>query len=99
MQLNFTAEQTREFAADSETEARAALFAARAGVGLLECFENDALLFRKNADTRVGDFECDHRAGAAENRVLVAPTVVGDSARKPPVPFPGEFAGVGEQFL
>ncbi len=99
MQLNFAAEQTREFAADGKSEARAAVFAARAGVGLLERFENDALLFGKNADARVGDFERDHRAGAAEDRVLVAPTVVGDADRKAHAALLGEFEGVREQIL
>ena len=49
-------------------------------------FENDALLFGQDADAAVGNFERDHRAGAAKNRMLVAPTIVGDThtARRTP---------------
>src|SRR5215469_5015509 len=56
-QLNFAAEQVRELAADGEAEARAAVFAAGAGVGLLECFEDDLLFFRWDADTGIRYFE------------------------------------------
>ena len=69
-ELNFTAEQAGEFAADRKTKAGAAVLAAGAGIGLLEGFEDDALFFRRNADAGVGDFEGDDRCGALENRMI-----------------------------
>ncbi len=56
-QMNLPAEQIRQFAADRQTEAGAAVLAARARIGLLERLEDDALLLRRNADAGVGDFE------------------------------------------
>ena len=59
VQLDFAAEQVREFAADREAEAGAAVLAAGAGVGLLERLEDDLLLFQRNADAGVGHLEGD----------------------------------------
>ena len=56
-QVNLAAEQVCEFAADRESEAGAAVFAAGRGVGLLECLEDDLLFLGRNADTGVGDLE------------------------------------------
>ena len=58
-QLNFAAQQTGQFAADGQAQTGAAVFAAGAGVCLLERLEDDALLLRRNADARIGDFEGD----------------------------------------
>ena len=62
-QLDFAAEQIRKLAADREAEAGAAVFAAGAGIGLLEGLEDDALLLERNADAGVGDLER-HDGGA-----------------------------------
>src|ERR1700742_5073983 len=48
-QLDFTAQEIRQLAADRQSQAGAAVLAAGARVGLLEGFENDALLFRRDA--------------------------------------------------
>ena len=52
-QPDFAAEQARDFAADRQAQARAAVLAAGATVGLLERFEDDLLLLRRNADAGV----------------------------------------------
>ena len=57
--MDFAAEQACEFAADGKPEAGAAIFAAGAGVGLLERLEDELLLFRGDADAGVGHFEGD----------------------------------------
>ena len=58
-QLDFAAEQVREFAADREPEPRAPVTAIGAGVRLLKGLEYDALLLRRNADAGVGHLERD----------------------------------------
>ena len=65
LQLDFAAEQVGQFAADGQAQTGAAELAAGARIGLLEGLEDDALLFRRNADAGIGDLEGDHRAGAA----------------------------------
>ena len=71
--MDFAAEEVRQLAADRETQAGAAVFAAGAGVGLHEGLENDLLLLRRDADAGVGDLERHHRRGLPEHRMLLAP--------------------------
>ena len=52
-QPDLAAEQPGDFAADRQAQARAAVLAARAAVGLLERLEDDLLLVRRNADAGV----------------------------------------------
>jgi len=56
-----TAEQIRQLATDGQSQAGAAVFAAGAGVGLLERLEDDLLLLRRDADAGVRDLEGHHR--------------------------------------
>ena len=79
LQPDLAAEQTGEFAADGESQARAAILPAGGSVGLLERFEDDALLFRRNADAGIGYRERDHALGAVEDRMTRAPTFRGRS--------------------
>ncbi len=73
-QLNFAAQQAGQFAADGQSQSGSAVLAAGAGVCLLEGLEDDALFLRRNADAGIGDFEGDDRRGAAENRMIFAPS-------------------------
>ena len=61
---DFAAEQDGELAADGQPEARAAVLARGAGVGLLEGLEDEPLLFRRDADAGVLDREGDDLRGA-----------------------------------
>ena len=54
-QPDFAAQQHGQFAADRQAQAGAAVFARRAGVGLLECLEDEPLLLRRDADAGVLD--------------------------------------------
>ena len=72
-QPDLAAEQVRKLAADREAEARAAVFAAGAGVGLLERLEDDLLLLRRDADAGVRDLERHHRRRVAQHRMIGAP--------------------------
>ena len=56
-QLDFATKQARQFATDCKSQAGSAVLPAGAGVGLLECLEDDSLFFRRNPDTRVGNFK------------------------------------------
>ena len=69
-QLDFASEQSRQLAADGEAQTRSAVFAARAGVGLLERFENQPLFFRRDADARIGDFDRDGALHKPQNRMI-----------------------------
>ena len=99
-QLDFAAEQVRQFAADGEAEAGAAIFAAGAGIGLLERLEDDLLLLRRNADAGIGHFEGNHLCAWLQHRVRRA------SSRLAPAdtfsctpPLGGELERVGKQVL
>src|SRR5688572_26462092 len=70
---DFAMEQPGELAADRQPQARAAVFAAGAAVGLLECLEDDLLLVLGYPDTRVHHREREHFAGAVEVLVVLAP--------------------------
>src|SRR5262249_3414785 len=76
LQANFTAEQVSKLAADGKPEARAAIFSARAGIGLLEGFEDDLLLVLGYADARIRDLEGRNHRRLAENRVIGSPSVI-----------------------
>ncbi len=54
---NIAAEQTRQFGTDRKAKACPSKLAAGRSVGLLERFENDLLLFKRNADAGVADRE------------------------------------------
>ena len=54
---DLSAQQVRQLAADGQPQARAAVLARRAGVGLLERLEDDPLLLRGDADAGVGNGE------------------------------------------
>src|ERR1700733_6577708 len=99
VQLNFAAQQARKLGADGESKPRAAVFAACARVGLLERLENDALFFGQNADARVRNFERDHRTGAAEDRGLIAPTMIREAHGKPHAALLRELESVRKQVL
>src|SRR6185312_1698877 len=73
LQVNLAAEQACEFTADGKAKSRAAVFAAGAGIRLLECLEDQLLLFERNADAGVGDFEGDHGRRRVQYRVVAAP--------------------------
>jgi hypothetical protein len=75
-QREFAAQKARQLAADRKTEAGAAILATGAGVGLLEGFEDDLLLLRRDADPGVGNLEGHHRA------CLVQRGIVGPPARR-----------------
>ena len=74
-QLDLAAEQSRQFAADRQPQARAAVLAAGRAVGLLERLEDDLLLLRRDADAGVADAERDHAAAAVERLVVRRPAV------------------------
>ena len=54
-QFDFAAQQRRQFAADGETQTGSAVFAAGAGIGLLERFEDELLFFGRDADSGIAD--------------------------------------------
>ena len=72
-QADFTAEQVRQFAADRKAQARAAEFAAGAGVRLLERFKNDPLLLGRDADAGVADLKGNDVRRAAQHRMIGGP--------------------------
>src|SRR3569833_2943224 len=72
-QLDFAAEQAREFAADGEAETGAAVFAAGGGVGLLERLEDDLLLLGRDADAAVRHLEGDYARRLPQHRMVRIP--------------------------
>ena len=53
-------EKVCEFAANRKPKPRATIFAAGAGIGLLEGFKDNLLFFRGDTDARIGHLESDH---------------------------------------
>ena len=74
-QLDLAAEQHRQLAADGQAEAGAAVLARRAGIGLLEGLEDQALLFGRDADAGVLHGEGHDLLCVVEYRVIGAPAV------------------------
>ena len=95
-QLDFAAQQVGKFAADGQAQARAAIFAAGAGVGLLEGLEDQFLFFRRNANAGVGHFEHRHAARLAQHRMGGIPAA-GDADRQAHLALGGKFERVGQQ--
>ncbi len=97
--MDFAAEQACKFAADGKAEARAAIFPAGAGVGLLERLEDQLLLLQRNSDAGVGDFEGDDRRGMIQDRVIRAPASYGSRNIQPYAAFRRELERVRQQIL
>src|ERR1700761_677127 len=72
-EMDFATKQARKLATDGKAEAGAAVFPAGRGIGLLERFEDELLLFRRNADAGVGDFERDDAGSLTKHRMVDAP--------------------------
>ena len=79
-QADLAAQQPRQFAADRQAQAGAAVLAAGAAVGLLERLEDDLLLVRRDADAGVGDGEA-----RAPSPARLSVVVVRVPARRRPV--------------
>src|SRR5262249_29286179 len=73
VQADLAAEHASELAADREAEARTAVAAIRAPVGLLEGLEDDALLLRMDADAAVADAEAHDGRRAIEGELIGTP--------------------------
>ena len=97
--MDFAAEQAREFAADGETEAGAAIFAAGAGIRLLERLEDQLLLFQGDADAGIGHLEGDDGRRVVEDRMLGAPAADGGRDGQLHAALGGELEGVRQQVL
>jgi len=89
----------RQFARDCQTQAGSAVLACRAGIGLLERFEDDALFFRGNADSGVADRELDHRLRLTEHRMIAAPATRRHADVQSHAAVIGEFKRVRQQIL
>src|SRR5690606_29949182 len=69
-QLDLSAEQPRQLAADRQAEPGAAIESAGRLVGLLERLEDELLFVRGDPDPGVGDRELECRRGAAQRLAL-----------------------------
>ena len=88
-----------QFAADRQPETGAAVFAAGAGVGLLERLENDFLFLERDADAGVGDFEGHHTLRLAEHGMTHGPAAGHRADLELDAALVGELEGVGKQIL
>src|SRR4029077_12691672 len=98
-QADFAAQQVRQLAADGQSQTGAAVLAGSARIRLLESFEYDPLLLRRNADAGIADRELDHRGGLAERRMLAAPAAARDTYVRAHAAPLGELERVREQIL
>src|SRR6201992_1840087 len=97
--MDFAAKQARQFAADSKTEAGAAVFPASAGIGLLEGFKNQPLLVGGDSAAGGRASEGDHCRGSVENRGFRTPAPHGGRDLKTDAAFTGKLECVRQQIL
>ena len=76
-QLNLASQQARQFPADRQSQARAAILSARAGIRLLKSLKYDSLFIKRNTNTSIGNFEGDYGRHAAQYRVILTPPARG----------------------
>jgi hypothetical protein len=88
------AEQAGNLATDRQPEPGPSVAAARRAVGLLEGFENDALLFFGDPDARVRHAERDDGVGLVQDLVAAAPAVARELHFHRDVTVLGELEGV-----
>ena len=81
VRLDFAPQQHRQLAADRQAETGAAILARGAGVGLLECLEDQPLLLGRDADSGVLDGERDDLLRLAQHRMIDAPALTWRSRR------------------
>ena len=72
-QSDLATQQLREFTADRQAEAGAAVLPARGRIGLLERLEYEPLLVERDPDPGVRHGKCDHARGRVQGLVLRAP--------------------------
>ena len=72
-EADLAAKERRELAADGEAKTGSAVLTAGAGVRLLERFEDQALLFRSDANAGVRDLDRHRGGGEAKNRMVGRP--------------------------
>ena len=97
--FDFSSQQVGQLTADGQPQTGAAVLATRASVGLLECFENNALLFRRNANACVGHFEGHYQRRPFEHRMIVRPAAGGDGNSKGDMALGCELKRVRQQIL
>ena len=99
-QLNFAAQQVGQFAADGQAQAGAAVFAAGAGIGLLEGLEDDALLFRAECRCRYRSLRrrspSRRRSGSGDPALQPLAAAETDKLHAALL---GELEGIGQQVL
>ena len=99
-EVDFAAEQRRQLAADRKAKAGAAVFAAGAGVGLLERLEDQLLLFERECRCRCPTTSKAITAGACvQHRMFGAPAADSGRYAQAHATFGGELEGVGQQVL
>src|SRR5262249_7270181 len=86
-------------AADGEPQTCSAVLSTRAGVGLLECFEDDLLLLQRNAYAGIGHLECNYGLGVLEHRVLRAPPALRLQNAQPNASLRRELERIRQQVL
>src|SRR6185312_7840983 len=96
-QMNLAAQQASQLAADSQAETGAAVFAAGSCVRLLKRFEDQFLLFQRDADAAIGDFKGNDRRRLIEDRMIAAPASHGGGDFQLDAAFRRKLESVGEE--
>src|ERR1700759_608308 len=95
-QLDLTAKQHGEFAADREAKAGAAVFTRRTGIRLLKRFKYDLLFLWWDADAGIFHDEGNDLRGFAQNRMALAISVRSEIDAHIDVATCRELEGVGD---
>src|SRR5215469_15862720 len=96
-ELNLAAQESGKLTADRQSKACAAIFSARACIGLLESLEDDLLLLQRNANSSVGDLEGDDTGCVRERDVVPVRAAQCRPNSQTDAAFLREFEGIGQQ--
>ena len=95
--VELAVQQAGNFAADCQPQAGAAVTPRRAGVGLLECLEDQPHFICRDADATVAHAEGDDQRRVRKARVGGIPALAGNTRRQADAALAGEFERVRQQ--
>src|SRR5262249_23752506 len=96
-QPDLASQQSGDLAADGQSQAGAAVFAARAAVSLLESLENDGLFFLGNAHARIVHRKREYGRRRIQAIIIGTPSAVRSGYAQVNASLMRELEGIGKQ--
>src|SRR5262249_46340876 len=99
LKSDFAAQQPGDFTADGKTQTCASKPATGSSVGLLECFKDDLVFFRRNPDPSIGDRKRDNFFSLIQRVVVITPTFSRHTSAHIHAALFSEFERIRQQIL